>query len=425
MFDLNIDHYNNDELLDLFSIKKDSMYDIIEINSKYQLLNSKIKQSNKTQEEKDKTVVFIEEVKNKLILNLSKSSNRESINTLTASVNQTTSQANPLQMSSSSKSKNIFIEKIITIDTRFRQDYSSSIATNFVYTPSQPIKNVTKMDLISVEIPQVFCIMSEYYQNSSFMVNIDNEEFMIHLPNIYLFDNNFKDYDNYNKLINLCNTYFENHEDDNIKRCSFLLSQTTDSANMIKNIYFIFDKSDLTDDEIPQSIELNFEKVYNSSDFKRELRSKLGWLLGFRTPTVKLKPYSEMANIVNEDLSLNNTDLQNYLITRGDAPIEIHSSKYIYLIVDDFNSNKIDNFIIDDITLKGCDTNITLGGNVLAKILFDSGSEYYTVNRLITIQRQYTGPIDISKLKISLIDEFGRILDLNKIDWSFSIKLSN
>jgi len=424
MFDLNIDHYNNNELLDLFSIKKDSKYDIIEINSKYQLLNSKVKQSNKTQEEKNKTVIFLEEVKNKLILNLSNLSNNESINTLTATVNQTTSQTNPLQMSSSSKSKNLFVKKIITIDTRFRLDYLPNNGTNFVYTAPQSIKNITKMDLISVEIPQVFCIMSKHYNNSSFMINIDNEEYMIHLPDIYLLDNSFKDYSNYHKLINLCNIYFENHENDNIKRCSFFLSEASDSANMIKNIYFMFDTTDLTDDEIPQLIELNFDKTYNSLDSKRDLRSKLGWMFGFRTPIVTLKPYSEMINTMDTDLTMNNTNLEKYLLVRGDSPIELHSSRYIYLVVDDFNSNKIDNFIIEDITLKGCDATVTLGGNVLAKILFDSGSKYYTVDRLITLQRQYTGPVDISKLKISLIDEFGRILDLNKIDWSFSIQLS-
>jgi hypothetical protein len=186
----------------------------------------------------------------------------------------------------------------------------------------------------------------------------------------------------------------------------------------------MFDTTDLTDDEIPQLIELNFDKTYNSLDSKRDLRSKLGWMFGFRTPIVTLKPYSEMINTIDTDLTMNNTNLEKYLLVRGDSPIELHSSRYIYLVVDDFNSNKIDNFIIEDITLKGCDATVTLGGNVLAKILFDSGSKYYTVDRLITLQRQYTGPVDISKLKISLIDEFGRILDLNKIDWSFSIQLS-
>ena len=424
MFDLNINHYNNDELLGLLSIKKDSKYDIIEINSKYQILSEKIQKSNKTKEEKDNTNVFLEQVKNKLILNLSKSSNTEIINTLTANVNQTTSQVNPLQMASSSKSKNLFVQKLITIDTRFRPDYSSSIGTNFVYTTPQPIKNITKMDLVSVEIPQVYCIMSEYYRNSSFMIKIDNTEYMIDLPDIYLFDNSFTDYSNYMKLINLCNLYFKKHKNENIRRCSFLLEQFDNNVTIIKHVIFMFNKVGLTEDQLPKLIELNFEKTNHSAHGKRDLRSKLGWMLGFRTSKIVLKPISEMTHILERDLTLNEIELENYLLIRGDVPIQLHSAKYIYLVVDDFNSNKVDNFVIDDITLKGCDANVTLGGNVLAKILFDSGSQFFTVDRLVTIQRQYTGPVDISKLKISLIDEFGRILDLNKIDWSFSIQLS-
>ena len=88
MFDLNINHYNNNELLDLFAIDKNKLYDIIEINSKYELLVGNIQKSKKSNEEKMKTCNFLEEVKNKLIINLSNKVNPERINTLTTAINQ-------------------------------------------------------------------------------------------------------------------------------------------------------------------------------------------------------------------------------------------------------------------------------------------------------------------------------------------------
>ena len=35
--------------------------------------------------------------------------------------------------------------------------------------------------------------------------------------------------------------------------------------------------------------------------------------------------------------------------------------------------------------------------------------------------REYFGPVDIQRLHVSLYDEFGRIIDLNNMDWSFSL----
>ena len=35
--------------------------------------------------------------------------------------------------------------------------------------------------------------------------------------------------------------------------------------------------------------------------------------------------------------------------------------------------------------------------------------------------REYFGPVDIQRLRVTLYDEYGRILDLNNMDWSFSL----
>ena len=35
--------------------------------------------------------------------------------------------------------------------------------------------------------------------------------------------------------------------------------------------------------------------------------------------------------------------------------------------------------------------------------------------------REYFGPVDIQRLHISVYDEFGRIIDLNYMDWSITL----
>jgi hypothetical protein len=40
---------------------------------------------------------------------------------------------------------------------------------------------------------------------------------------------------------------------------------------------------------------------------------------------------------------------------------------------------------------------------------------------VITTPRQYFGQVDIQKLQVQLLDEYGRILDLSNMDYSFCL----
>ena len=40
---------------------------------------------------------------------------------------------------------------------------------------------------------------------------------------------------------------------------------------------------------------------------------------------------------------------------------------------------------------------------------------------LITFARQYFGPVNINKVNIQLLDEYGRILDMHSMDYSFCV----
>ena len=100
--------------------------------------------------------------------------------------------------------------------------------------------------------------------------------------------------------------------------------------------------------------------------------------------------------------------------------------KYLYLIVNDFNKN------VNDICIPSY--NESLGRtNVLARITasgmssidFDGGlslSNNIDVGSAI-IKRLYFGPVDIARLQLSVTDEFGRIINLNNMDYSMAIKL--
>ena len=97
--------------------------------------------------------------------------------------------------------------------------------------------------------------------------------------------------------------------------------------------------------------------------------------------------------------------------------IDMTGIRYIYLVVDDFNNNVSDGFY-------GAFTSSLLNKNILARITLQ-GSAFNIISQnnliLVTTARQYFGPVDIQKMQIQLLDEYGRILDLNNMDYSFCL----
>jgi hypothetical protein len=123
---------------------------------------------------------------------------------------------------------------------------------------------------------------------------------------------------------------------------------------------------------------------------------KLGWILGFRN-----------------GLYVNN---QNYV---SEGLVDLSGPKYLYLVVDDFNNNVDDNFIVtynSSFLNKSILTRISISNNLFT---------VYSENNydIVSVPRNYFGPVDIRNLNIQLLDEYGRVVDLNNMDFSFSLNL--
>ena len=101
----------------------------------------------------------------------------------------------------------------------------------------------------------------------------------------------------------------------------------------------------------------------------------------------------------------------------SEGVINLLGPRYIYLVIDDFNNSVSDGFY-------GAFTSSILNKNILARISLQ-GSVFNFISQnnfnLITTPRQYFGPVDIQKLQVQLLDEYGRILDLNNMDYSFCL----
>jgi hypothetical protein len=123
-----------------------------------------------------------------------------------------------------------------------------------------------------------------------------------------------------------------------------------------------------------------------------------GWIMGFR-----LARY----------LKIDDTIFSEGLFDGG-------GDRYVFLAVNDYQYNYNETNIV-------CFDNMSINENIIAKIPLRNGKLSFTIdendkNPLIKIRR-YNGPVNINKIEIKLLDKFGDVIDLNHMDWSFSLEL--
>ena len=124
-----------------------------------------------------------------------------------------------------------------------------------------------------------------------------------------------------------------------------------------------------------------------------------------------LAPLTKLARSVGER-GWKGTWTQLYLI--GDIKFgtlrgtDNYGNKYFMLSVNDYQNNH-NNIFVSPFKFQSSSDN-----NILAKVNLE--------NRLIDYpNRIYFGPTDLTKLTISIYDEFGRIIDNNNADYSIEL----
>ena len=148
----------------------------------------------------------------------------------------------------------------------------------------------------------------------------------------------------------------------------------------------------------PFTFELNFQTDnHGNEDLNTPLPLKLGWILGFRNGK-----YINNQNYVSE--SIVNTNIMNY----------------IYLVIDDYNNSVSNSFY-------SVFNSSLLNKNILARISLQSGTFDILMQNnlnLVTTAREYFGPVNINNFNVQLLDAYGRIVDLNNMDFSFCLTLT-
>lgn len=276
--------------------------------------------------------------------------------------------------------------KYVNIDTRFREDYDEYTKTTQTYfnvlLPDK-LTNVKNISVVSIEIPVFYDNISASLENNIFNVSGGGESnIKITIP-----DRNYENTNPYS-LVNALNAK--------------LLSEGLNSDlsyNIIENRSVIQNISNST------SYTIDFAVDKNGHFDKYNIKSKLGWLMGYRMPSYVIPP---LTTLVSESI------------------IDLNGPRYLYLIVDEFCKGTQSSFISplhSSLINKNILARIAINTNFYpyGKILVANKYDGY----LVSDKRNYSGKIDMHRLNIQLVNELGHPINLNGADFSFVLEIEH
>jgi hypothetical protein len=287
------------------------------------------------------------------------------------------------------------LTKHLNIDTRFRENIYSTQSSDFMIQMPDKFNKVVSMQLSAIEFPNQFYTISSQYGNHFFYIQVstDLSGSVPIVQNVFTIpDGIYTEADlvtginlalcplNTNGSIKNPNSIFS------YVQCTLNLNQNGSGTNKLT-----IGPSGVNAIHV-KSITLNFStNLQGYSDNTIPLSSKLGWNLGFIYPS-----YSGTTSYT------------------ADTMINIQTIKYVYVAIDDFFNNSNHSFVS---IFQQSLTN----PSILARISMPSSSTNEPT--IVSEPRKYFGPVDIQRIRVRLLDEYGRTLYMNSSDYSFCITI--
>ena len=333
------------------------------------------------------------------------------------------------------------VQKLINIDTRFRNNYYDTNSEDLLIDLPEPIDNVLSMDVKAVQIPNTIYSVDSFNGNNYFHMwdpsGLDvSGRSSVTGPTLrkFVVENGHYEYPSVNppnleieRGVNQAIEYdiatntpynsgtsskprFVRFEDLFLQN-GLLSPYFVGENNYRSTIQFAFDDSGTSDNSFNSTTE-NMEIYFNlrsnattRTDYdENPLQMKLGWLLGYRFGEYK-----------------NNVDNSGNVSFTSEGAFDPQNPRYLFLVVDEFNRNF-------NQTFQGCFNDSSVQSNVLAKIPIDTSYKTTLGPMLLScvesVPRRYHGPIKVKKLRVQLLDPYGRKVNLNNMDYTISLQLN-
>lgn len=284
-------------------------------------------------------------------------------------------------------------KRILNIDSRFRADMATS-TTDFSYKLQYPYKNIIRIRVASVEIPNMFYTFTSL--NNTFLIKAYDINNIVRIVQITIQEGNYTS----DELI----TFIQEQIDINLIEqygifinvsLNIINAKITFTHNGVANI-------PVTTSTIPTQSAKPFILEFPTSN-KSCFYYGLGYNLGFRSKSVKAT--------LSKPSSVTPTITTYHIISP--ACIDVVGITYMFLDVNDLYTvehKTNDNYI-----------------QALAKIIIredkhtvinDDGGSFLS-NEII-----FNSPTDLSTLRVRLLDPCGNVIDLCGLNFAFSLEIT-
>lgn len=220
------------------------------------------------------------------------------------------------------------IARFVNLDSQFRQyggGDSETASTNYTLDLSDRLTNTIELKLFSYQIPNSWYVIDEFYRNTCFWINNG-----IHNIPISIEPGNYTQ----EQLVTALNMSFENagfsstqsfasYNSLNGKITLFLYGANYVSSNILftvststRIIFFDFTAT------------LLCEKTCTNNNY---FNQTLGWIMGYRAPFI--------------NVAINGNT--------GTAIVNLNGTKYLILVIDDYNQNRVNNGLVSITELSG------------------------------------------------------------------------
>ena len=422
---LDINTYSVKELENLFKIAQP--YTELEINNKKKVLENNILRSNINQSKKEELFIFLDNINTTLTNNLLQISETKLniVNQVDGNhfIMKNKNDDYKSTLESNKQINKSIMKKTYTIDSIFRQNYDSIDNKSHDYYIELPetITNAITMSVSSVEIPLSYHNVSEELNNNIFSVSVGDTPLDVvdFSADVALTPGLYESIFTSTSQIKAQN--IETEINTRLSKVNIVdISANLKFKVSLKSGFgcFVYDNSKASVYRLDQgkSIKIDFNVDNNQiRNFCSEnlLYQKLGWQLGFRGSSILLDK-SEKTNAVFE-LATGKGSVVSPGICHISYP------RYLYISIDDFQTSSRNHFAIA--------SESTIAPNIIGRINILSLLEEKTAFKQAATAgdhlflqkhiREYFGATDIRRLRIRLLDEYGRPFPINNMDWSF------
>ena len=426
-FDFDTSNYSKEDYYEIFNLDKSLSITENLINEKHKTLLNNIKNENMDDEQKKEISTFLTECKKKLVEIIKKDSSYKLINSdFITDMNHSvtfnnshhvikkdgsdeyhTNKINPLPKNT--------ISTLLNINTKFRTNFYKTSATDFVLDLPEEFRNVVSITVVSVQVPNsnyTFC--SSYGTNEftveTFDISANNPENTIvankaNNPETHVIKIKEGIYTGPILQDYLNTSVFSEGV---LKRIGCKYDGISRKFRFFRDLRDPADGGVVDPDPAIADIKYGFNLDFRlNQDKHRPIQMNMGWILGYRQ-----QYYNWEEDYVNPK-KVNFKQDQGY---NPEAVYDNLGSRYFILCIDDFNKN------YSNTLSSPFSESVFNNETAIAKVPNNPNSINFD-DIFYQSRRNYFGPVNIKKLKIQLLDELGRVVDLNNNDFSFSIQI--